>query len=211
MKVFKPFISLLLAVTFGVTAIVGQSSHFDIAGMDTKTSACADFYQYANGGWLTANPIPAVDLVHRSTTSSVSVTHYGFDQTLAPVGFPQMTVLDPVFRTLGTSWVFDGNARTLFSTDSFCGDLLETSSESVIRRSLDGAPDPQQLRRQTLAKFDWLARAETDLLRARWDRLFAEVEPLALAPIHGRPAAGQTVVASMLKRYRDAIFGSELA
>jgi putative endopeptidase len=59
MKVFKTFVSLLLAVTFGVTAIVGQSSHFDIAGMDTKTSACADFYQYANGGWLAANPIPA--------------------------------------------------------------------------------------------------------------------------------------------------------
>ena len=58
MKVFKPFVSLLLAVTFGVPAIVGQS-HFDIAGMDTKTSACADFYQYANGGWLAANPIPA--------------------------------------------------------------------------------------------------------------------------------------------------------
>ena len=59
MKVFKTFVSFLLAVTFGVTAIVGQSAHFDIAGMDTKTSACADFYQYANGGWLAANPIPA--------------------------------------------------------------------------------------------------------------------------------------------------------
>jgi putative endopeptidase len=59
MKTFKTFVSLLLAVTFGVTAIVGQSSHFDIAGMDTKTSACADFYQYANGGWLATNPIPA--------------------------------------------------------------------------------------------------------------------------------------------------------
>src|SRR6185369_10375502 len=58
MKVIKPFVSLLVAVTFGVPAIVGQS-HFDIAGMDTKTSACADFYQYANGGWLAANPIPA--------------------------------------------------------------------------------------------------------------------------------------------------------
>ena len=59
MKVFKTVVSFLLAVTFGVTAIVGQSAHFDIAGMDTKTSACADFYQYANGGWLAANPIPA--------------------------------------------------------------------------------------------------------------------------------------------------------
>src|SRR6476660_4164648 len=59
MKVFKTFVSLLLAVTFGFTAIVGQPSRFDTAGMDTKTSACADFYQYANGGWLAANPIPA--------------------------------------------------------------------------------------------------------------------------------------------------------
>ena len=155
----------------------------------------------------TANPIPAVDLVHRASTSHIPVTHFGFDQTLAPVGFPQMTVLDPVLRTLGTSWVFDRNARTLFSTDSFCGDLLRTSSEDVVRGSLDGAPDPAQLRRQTLAKFDWLARAETDLLRARWDRLFAEIEPIALAPIHGRPAVGETVVASMLEHYRDAIFG----
>jgi hypothetical protein len=120
----------------------------------------------------TANPIPAWDLVHRSTTSSVSVTHFGFDQTLAPVGFPQMTVLDPGAPHARHELVFDCKARTLFSTDSFCGDLLETSSESVIRRSLDGAPDPPQLRRQTLAKFDWLARAETDLLRARLGSVF---------------------------------------
>jgi putative endopeptidase len=59
MTPFKTFVSLLLAVIFSVTAIVGQSAHFDIAGMDTRTSACADFYQYANGGWLAANPIPA--------------------------------------------------------------------------------------------------------------------------------------------------------
>ena len=59
MKVFKTLVSLSLAVAFTVTAIVGQSAHFDTAGMDTKTAACTDFYQYANGGWLTANPIPA--------------------------------------------------------------------------------------------------------------------------------------------------------
>lgn len=59
MRALRTFVSLLLAVTFSVTAIVGQSAHFDVAGMDTKTSACTDFYQYANGGWLAANPIPA--------------------------------------------------------------------------------------------------------------------------------------------------------
>src|SRR5437870_13272372 len=59
MKGLKAIVSLLLVAAFSVTAIVGQTADFDVAGMDTKTSACADFYQYANGGWLAANPIPA--------------------------------------------------------------------------------------------------------------------------------------------------------
>jgi putative endopeptidase len=59
MRAFKGLVSLTLVVAFSVTAIFGQSAHFDTAGMDTKTAACADFYQYANGGWLAANPIPA--------------------------------------------------------------------------------------------------------------------------------------------------------
>jgi len=58
MKGFRGIVSLLLVVAFSVTAIFGQSAHFDTAGMDTKTAACDDFYQYANGGWLAANPIP---------------------------------------------------------------------------------------------------------------------------------------------------------
>ena len=55
----KIFIAVTLVMAFSVTATFGQAAHFDIAGMDTKTAACADFYQYANGGWLAANPIPA--------------------------------------------------------------------------------------------------------------------------------------------------------
>ena len=31
----------------------------DVAGMDTGTAACTDFYRYANGGWLAAHPIPS--------------------------------------------------------------------------------------------------------------------------------------------------------
>src|SRR2546421_9905993 len=59
MKGLKAIVSLSLVAAFSVTAIVGQTAHFDVAGMDTNTSACADFYQYANGGWLAANPISA--------------------------------------------------------------------------------------------------------------------------------------------------------
>src|SRR5882724_10215618 len=57
MRSFKAIVSLSLVVAFSVTAIFGQATHYDVAGMDTNTSACADFYQYANGGWLAANPI----------------------------------------------------------------------------------------------------------------------------------------------------------
>src|SRR6185369_5317374 len=51
-------VSLALVAAFSVSAVFGQSAHFDTAGMDSKTAACADFYQYANGGWLAANLIP---------------------------------------------------------------------------------------------------------------------------------------------------------
>src|SRR5215471_697324 len=58
MKSLRFVLSVSLIFAFSVTATFGQSSHFDINGMDTKTAACTDFYQYANGGWLAANPIP---------------------------------------------------------------------------------------------------------------------------------------------------------
>ncbi len=55
----KAFVACALVMAFGVAATSGQVSHFDVAGMDPSTAACTDFYQYANGGWLRANPIPA--------------------------------------------------------------------------------------------------------------------------------------------------------
>src|SRR6267378_3024668 len=54
----KAFVACGLVMAFSVAASFGQSSHYDVNNMDTKAAACADFYQYANGGWLTANPIP---------------------------------------------------------------------------------------------------------------------------------------------------------
>ena len=53
----KGLIACALVMTFAVAATFGQSSHFDVTNMDPKTSACVDFYQYANGGWAGINPI----------------------------------------------------------------------------------------------------------------------------------------------------------
>src|SRR5882672_6044391 len=49
-----------LLLSLAVATIFGQStSSFDLANLDMNTQACTDFYQYATGGWLAQNPIPA--------------------------------------------------------------------------------------------------------------------------------------------------------
>jgi len=56
----KTATTIILSIVFLVGTILGQTGHaFDPASLDKNTLACTDFYQYANGGWLSANPIPA--------------------------------------------------------------------------------------------------------------------------------------------------------
>src|SRR4051812_44233191 len=56
----KSFVAGLLLMAIAVATIFGQTGHgFDVSSLDKNTAACTDFYQYANGGWLAANPIPA--------------------------------------------------------------------------------------------------------------------------------------------------------
>ena len=56
----KTPVAITLLLVFSVATIFGQTGHgFDPTNLDKNTSACTDFYQYANGGWLSANQIPA--------------------------------------------------------------------------------------------------------------------------------------------------------
>lgn len=49
--------SLLLTIT--VASLFAQSTHkLDPSTFDQSAAACTDFYQYVNGGWMKANPIP---------------------------------------------------------------------------------------------------------------------------------------------------------
>ena len=44
----------------GPPITIDASKHgFDVSNMDTSVSACTNFFQYANGGWVAKNPIPA--------------------------------------------------------------------------------------------------------------------------------------------------------
>src|SRR2546426_341066 len=55
----RSLVAIALLAAMGVTVVFGQGHGFDLASLDKNTSACTDFFQYANGGWLAANPIPA--------------------------------------------------------------------------------------------------------------------------------------------------------
>ena len=56
----KSLVAVAVLVAMSVTTIFGQTGHgYDRASLDPNTSACTDFNQFANGGWMAANPIPA--------------------------------------------------------------------------------------------------------------------------------------------------------
>src|SRR2546429_5639955 len=40
------------------TTDTSKLAGFDIANMDKSVSACSNFFQYANGGWIARNPVP---------------------------------------------------------------------------------------------------------------------------------------------------------
>ena len=57
MKLTKTITAGALLLSLTVT-MFGQSA-FDLSNLDNNMQACTDFFQYATGGWLARNPIPA--------------------------------------------------------------------------------------------------------------------------------------------------------
>src|SRR6266496_375938 len=56
-----PVAALLLAAatTAGAQNTYRQTVPLDPVNLDRTANACVDFYQFANGGWVKNNPIPA--------------------------------------------------------------------------------------------------------------------------------------------------------
>lgn len=55
---YKGFTALVLLAALGVSVAFGQGRGYDPSNMDKNTPACTDFYQFANGAWLTKTSIP---------------------------------------------------------------------------------------------------------------------------------------------------------
>ena len=62
MRLVLPALALTLGLATsaaGQGAVPMQSTPLDPANLDRSVSACTDFYQFANGGWVKRNPVPA--------------------------------------------------------------------------------------------------------------------------------------------------------
>jgi predicted metalloendopeptidase len=55
----KSFIAFALLVSLAVVTVAQSAGSFDLANLDKNAAACTDFYQFATGGWMARNPIPA--------------------------------------------------------------------------------------------------------------------------------------------------------
>ncbi|HUQ46681.1 MAG TPA: M13 family metallopeptidase [Gemmatimonadaceae bacterium] len=52
-------VAAALAAPAGAQGTYRQTKPIDPANIDRSANACTDFYQFANGGWLKSNPLPA--------------------------------------------------------------------------------------------------------------------------------------------------------
>ena len=58
-KLVVATIAAFMAATAGAQAPVKVAPPLRLADLDTTVKACTDFYQFAGGGWLASNPVPA--------------------------------------------------------------------------------------------------------------------------------------------------------
>jgi putative endopeptidase len=76
MRLVLRALSLIFALTFVLatpaaaqtSAVPMQSRPLDPANLDRSVSACTDFYQFANGGWIATHPVPPAYSVWGSFT-----------------------------------------------------------------------------------------------------------------------------------------------
>lgn len=130
------------------------------------------------------------------------------EQPIAPQALPRLGqhihALAAPLRLLATTWLYDDESGTLFTSDSFlhhvCNrdDGLVVAEDSIIT-------DPGVVREVLLAKFKWLAFADVDPILEALDHIFSLYEIENLAPGHGQVVVGKRASSQTVQVMLDAL------
>src|SRR4051812_10117978 len=98
----------ILAVAVAFAAPVGaqgtykQTTPLDPANIDRSANACTDFYQFANGGWVKNNPLPAAYSRWGSFEELGEKNQAALTSILASAAKNPAAEKDPNLKMLGT-------------------------------------------------------------------------------------------------------------
>ncbi len=120
---FGFFAILFLTLTLGLAEPLGQDSGhgIDPADLDTQVSACVNFNQYSNGGWMADNPIPAAyaswgtftELAERNREELHAILEAAAKNTDAPEGSDERKIGDFYASCMDTGQVESAGAKPL--------------------------------------------------------------------------------------------------
>ena len=103
----RNWLGLAVAALIAIPAVNAQAPikigpPLRLSDLDPSTKACTDFYQYANGGWLAANPVPAAFSTWGSFTELTERNNLVLRDVLDAAAKSAPTTKDPNTRKLGT-------------------------------------------------------------------------------------------------------------
>ena len=107
----------------------------------------------------------------------------------------EVETIDAPLRLLATTWVYDPELEALFTSDSFGHVAMPTAASPRVVEAGDDPTTLEEVKAHLLAKFDWLAIADTTPLRQQLASIFETREIGLVAPSHGRALVGRDVVA----------------
>jgi putative endopeptidase len=125
MNPFKIFSGALLFLTLSLglaTPVSDETIHgINPAYMNTNVSACVDFNQFANGGWMASHPIPAEfptygtfrELADRSDDTLRQILETAASRTDAPLGSDEQKIGDFYASCMDTTQIESEGAKPL--------------------------------------------------------------------------------------------------
>jgi glyoxylase-like metal-dependent hydrolase (beta-lactamase superfamily II) len=105
-----------------------------------------------------------------------------------------IAIESPLLRLLPTFWGWDAKTGTLFTSDTFTHATVDDPAGPRIVDAVDERETVESVRAHLLAKYEWLARANTSTLRDWLAAKFDELRPEAIAPTRGCVLRGRAVV-----------------